>query len=100
MSYLTLLSGGGFSNASIFAAVHHAVHQRQHYSAADGGHPSAGADGEGRRGRPEKLGQITRYVTVGLGLMLGVAYYFMVKNNYNALVRKPKRGAACGSARS
>ena len=40
---------------------------------------------DGEAGR-KKLGQITRYVTVALGLMLGIAYYFMVRNQYNALV--------------
>ena len=33
-----------------------------------------------------------RYVTVGLGLMLGVAYYFMVRNKYNALVPEAESG--------
>lgn len=31
MDYLTLLSGGGFSNASIFALSINPLHQRQHH---------------------------------------------------------------------
>ena len=36
-----------------------------------------GAAGEGKK----KIGRITRYTTVGLGLLLGWAYYTML-NNY------------------
>ena len=36
----------------------------------------------------------TRYVTVVLGLVLGVAYYFMVRNKYNALDEAVQSGGA------
>ena len=39
---------------------------------------------EGESGR-KKLGQITRYTTIALGIMLGIAYFLMIKNKYNAL---------------
>ena len=48
---------------------------------------------DGEAGR-KKLGQITRYVTVVLGLVLGVAYYFMVRNKYNALDEAVQSGGA------
>ena len=48
---------------------------------------------DGEAGR-KKLGQITRYVTVALGLLLGVAYYFMVRNKYGALAAEAKSGGA------
>lgn len=55
---------------------------------------------DGEAGR-KKLGQITRYVTVVLGLVLGVAYYFMVRNKYNALDEAgPERAPPPGSAAS
>lgn len=93
MSYLTLLSGGGFSNASIFAlSITPYINASiiiQLLTVAIPPLERMSKDGEAGR---KKLGQITRYTTVGLGLMLGVAYYFMVKNNYKALVPEAKTG--------
>ena len=94
LSYLTLLSGGGFSNASIFAL------SIQPYINASiiiqlltvAIPPLERLAKEGEAGR-KKLAQITRYCTVALGLLLGVAYYFMVRNNYGALVSEAKSGA-------
>ena len=87
MDYLTLLSGGGFSNASIFALsitpyINASIIIQLLTVAIP---PLERLSKEGESGR-RKLGQITRYTTVGLGLLLGVAYYFMVKNKYSALV--------------
>ena len=86
MGYLSMMSGGGFSNASLFALsitpyisasiiiqlLTVAIPYLENLSK------------EGEAGR-KKLGQFTRYGTVILGLMLGIAYYFMVRNQYNAL---------------
>ena len=47
----------------------------------------------GEEGR-KKIAAITRYVTVVLGLVLGVAYYFMVRNKYNALDEAVQSGGA------
>ena len=86
MGYLTMMSGGGFSNASIFAlSITPYINASiiiQLLTVAIPYLENLSKEGEaGRR----KLGQLTRYGTVILGLMLGVAYYFMVKNQYNAL---------------
>lgn len=93
MDYLTLLSGGGFSDASIFAlSITPYINASiiiQLLTVAIPPLERMAKDGEAGR---KKLGQITRFVTVGLGLLLGVAYYFMVKNKYNALVTEAKSG--------
>lgn len=93
MDYLSLLSGGGFSNASIFALsitpyINASIIIQLLTAAIP---PLERLAKEGEAGR-KKLAQITRYTTVGLGLMLGVAYFLMVKNNYNALVTEARSG--------
>ena len=86
MGYLTMMSGGGFSNASIFALsitpYINASIILQLLTVAIPYLERLSKDGEAGR---KKLGQLTRYVTVILGLMLGIAYYFMVRNQYHAL---------------
>ena len=95
LDLLTMMSGGGFSDASIFALsvtpyinasiiiqlLTVAIKPLEHWAK------------EGEAGR-KKLGQLTRYCTVGLGLLLGVAYYFMVRNNYEAIVDEAQTGFA------
>jgi preprotein translocase subunit SecY len=93
MDYLTLLSGGGFSSASIFALsitpyINASIIIQLLTVAIP---PLERMAKEGEAGR-KKLGQITRYTTVALGLMLGVAYYFMVRNKYVALVSEAQSG--------
>ncbi len=93
MDYLSMLSGGGFSDASIFALsitpyINASIIIQLLTVAIP---PLERLAKEGEAGR-KKLGQITRYTTVGLGLMLGVAYYFMVKNKYDALVTEARSG--------
>ena len=95
MAYLTLLSGGGFSNASIFALsitpyINASIIIQLLTVALP---PLERLSKEGEAGR-KKLGAITRYTTVGLGLLLGIAYYFMVRNKYGALVSEAKTGFA------
>ena len=86
MSYLSLMSGGGFSNASIFAlSITPYINASiiiQLLTVAIPYLERLSKDGEAGR---KKLGQLTRFATVALGLMLGVAYYFMVRNQYNGL---------------
>ena len=93
MDYLTLLSGGGFSNASIFAlSITPYINASiiiQLLTVAIPPLERMAKDGEAGR---KLLGQITRYTTVVLGLLLGVAYYFMVKNSYGALVSEARSG--------
>lgn len=86
MQLLTLMSGGGFSDASILALsitpyINASIIIQLLTVAIPALERMAQNGEEGRK----KLGQITRYVTVILGLMLGVAYYFMVKNKYGAI---------------
>lgn len=93
MGYLTMMSGGGFSNASIFAlSITPYINASiiiQLLTVAIPYLENLSKEGEaGRR----KLGQFTRYGTVILGLMLGVAYYFMVRNQYNALTTAAQSG--------
>ena len=98
MSYLTLMSGGGFSNASIFALsitpyinasiiiqlLTVAIPVLERWSK------------EGESGR-KKLGQLTRYGTGILGLMLGIAYYFMLRNQQYGTQTGALMGAARGT---
>jgi len=93
MGYLTLMSGGGFSSASVFAlSITPYINASiiiQLLTVAIPALEQLAKDGEAGR---KRLGQITRYMTVLLGLMLGVAYYFMVRNKYQALVSYAKTG--------
>ncbi len=86
MQVLTMMSGGGFSNASIFAlSITPYINASiiiQLLTVAIPYLENLAKDGENGR---KKLGQITRYTTGVLGLLLGVAYYFMVRNQYKAL---------------
>ena len=95
MGYLTMMSGGGFSNASIFAlSITPYINASiiiQLLTVAIPALERMAKDGEAGQ---KKLGRITRYATVVLGLMLGVAYYFMVRNKYGALVSEAKSGFA------
>ena len=95
MNFLTLMSGGGFSNASIFAlSIQPYINASIIIQLLTVAIPALERmSKEGEAGR-KKLSQITRYFTVGLGLLLGVAYYFMVRNNYGALVTEAKSGFA------
>ena len=93
MSYLTLLSGGGFSDASIFSLsitpyINASIIIQLLTVAIP---PLERLAKEGETGR-KKLGQITRYTTVVLGLMLGIMYYFMVRNKYGALAPEAQSG--------
>ena len=94
MTYLTLMSGGGFSNASIFAlSIQPYINASIIIQLLTVALPLLERMAkEGEAGR-KKLGQITRYTTVGLGLMLGIAYYFMVRNQ-GALVSEAQKGGA------
>ena len=93
LDFLTMLSGGGFSDASLFALsvtpyINASIIIQLLTVAIK---PLENWAKEGEAGR-KKLGQLTRYCTVGLGLLLGVAYYFMVRYNYGALVPEATKG--------
>ncbi len=85
MSYFTMMSGGGFSNGSIFAlSITPYINASIIIQLLTVAIPALERlSKEGESGR-KALGRITRYTTVALGLMLGIAYYFMVKNKYSS----------------
>ncbi|MBO5928791.1 MAG: hypothetical protein J6Q42_02100 [Clostridia bacterium] len=98
MDYLTMISGGGFSSASIFAlSITPYINASiiiQLLTVAIPVLERLAKEGEAGR---KVLGKITRFVTVGLGLMLGIAYYFMLRNNanyssMNVLVKEAQKG--------
>ena len=82
LAYLNTLSGGAFSNATIFAMgitpyINSSIIMQLLTVAIP---PLERMAKEGEAGR-RKIGTITRYVTVGLGLIQGTAYYFYLKNS-------------------
>ncbi len=93
MDYLNMISGGGFSQASIFAlSITPYINASIIIQLLTVAIPALERlSKEGEAGR-KVIGKITRYVTVGLGLALGIGYYFMLRNNYQALVSSAKNG--------
>ncbi len=93
MGYLSMLSGGGFTDASLFSlSITPYINASiiiQLLTVAIPALERMAKDGEAGR---KKLGQITRYGTVILGLALGTMYYFMIRNNYKALVPEATKG--------
>ncbi len=80
LAYLNTLSGGAFSNATLFAMgitpyINSSIIMQLLCVAIP---PLERMAKEGEAGR-RKIGTITRYVTVGLGLIQGTAYYFYLK---------------------
>ncbi len=95
LNNMMMLSGGGFSNASVFAlSITPYINASiiiQLLTVAIPYLEQLAKEGESGR---KRLGRITRFTTVALGLMLGVAYYFMVRNQYGAIVSEAKSGFA------
>lgn len=79
LGYLDVLSGGGLSGATIFAlSVSPYINASIIMQLLGVAIPALGRmQKEGEEGR-KKIAQITRYVTVLLGLLMGTAYYFML----------------------
>ena len=80
VGYLDTLSGGAFSNATIFAMgitpyINSSIIMQLLCVAIP---PLERMSKEGEEGR-KKIAAITRYVTVGLGLIQGTAYYFFLR---------------------
>ena len=87
VGYLNTLSGGAFSNATIFAMgitpyINSSIIMQLLCVAIP---PLERLSKEGEEGR-KKIAAITRYVTVGLGLIQGTAYYFFLKNTIDSEV--------------
>ena len=82
VGYLNTLSGGAFSNATIFAMgitpyINSSIIMQLLCVAIP---PLERLSKEGEEGR-KKIAAITRYVTVALGLIQGTAYYFFLKGS-------------------
>ena len=82
VGYLNTLSGGAFSNTTIFAMgitpyINSSIIMQLLCVAIP---PLERLSKEGEEGR-KKIAAITRYVTVGLGLIQGTAYYFFLLNS-------------------
>ncbi len=82
LSYLDMLSGGAFSNATLFAMgvtpyINSSIIMQLLTVAI---RPLERLAKEGEEGR-KKIATITRYVTVILGLIQGTAYYFYLRNS-------------------
>ncbi len=82
VSYLNTLSGGAFANATIFAMgitpyINSSIIMQLLCVAIPA---LERLSKEGEDGR-KKIAAITRYVTVGLGLIQGTAYFFYLKGN-------------------
>ena len=86
LGYIDLLSGGAFSNSTLFAlGISPYITASIVIQLLAVAIPVAGAAGQGRRrGTQSCSTSITRYCTVGLGLLQSVAYYFLMRN-YGAL---------------
>ena len=89
LGYINMLTGGAFSYASLFAMgitpyINSSIIMQLLTIAIP---PLERLSKEGEEGR-KKIATITRYVTVVLGLIQGVAYYFYLRNsgitNYSA----------------
>ena len=89
MSYLNMISGGGFSQASIFAlSITPYINSSiiiQLLTVAIPALERLAKEGEAGR---KVIGTITRYTTVGLGLLLGIAYYSMLRFKYDGVLVK------------
>lgn len=82
LSYINMLTGGAFSYATIFAMgitpyINSSIIMQLLTVAIP---PLERMAKEGEEGR-KKIATITRYVTVGLGLIQGTAYYIYLRNN-------------------
>ena len=82
LSYLDMLSGGAFANATLFAMsvtpyINSSIIMQLLTVAIP---PLERLAKEGEEGR-KKIGTMTRYVTVVLGLIQGTAYYFYLRNS-------------------
>ena len=85
LGYFNILSGGGFEKATLFAMsvtpyINASIIIQLLTIAIP---PLERMAKEGEEGR-KKLGQITRYTTIGLGLLQGLAYYFYLRNSQDA----------------
>ena len=82
-----VMSGGAFSSATIFAlSIQPYINASIIIQLLTIAIPALErmAKEEGEEGK-KKIASITRYSTVGIGLLQGLAYYFLIKNNHMLL---------------
>lgn len=82
LGYINMLTGGAFSQATLFAMgiqpyINSSIIMQLLQVAIP---PLERLGKEGEEGR-KKIAAITRYVTVGLGLVMGTAYYLYLRNS-------------------
>lgn len=82
LGYINMLTGGAFANATLFAMgitpyINSSIIIQLLTVAIPALERMAKEGEEGRK----KIAAITRYTTVGLGLIQGTAYYFYLRNN-------------------
>lgn len=82
LGYINMLTGGAFSYASLFAmGITPYINSSIIMQLLTIAIPALERlSKEGETGR-KKIATITRYVTVGLGLIQGIAYYFYLRSN-------------------
>ncbi len=82
LGYINMLTGGAFSYASLFAmGISPYINSSIIMQLLTIAIPALERlSKEGEEGR-KKIATITRFVTVGLGLIQGIAYYFYLRNN-------------------
>ena len=91
LGLLDVMSGGAFSNATIFAlSIQHYINASIIIQLLCIAIPALErmSKEEGEEGK-KKIASITRYSTVAIGLLQGFAYYMLIKNN-NILVADAK----------
>jgi len=90
LQYLNILSGDAFSKATLFALsitpYITASIVMQLLAVAIPALERMSKDEEGKK----KINNITRYVTVGLGLLTSFGYYMVMKNSYNVVTAEGK----------
>ncbi len=84
LGFVNVLSGGAFSSATIFAlSIQPYINASIIIQLLCIAIPALErmAKEEGEEGK-KKINNITRYSTIGLGLIMGFGYYMLIKNNY------------------
>ena len=89
LGYINMLTGGAFANATLFAmGITPYINSSIIIQLLTVAIPTLERMAkEGEEGR-KKIAAITRYTTVGLGLIQGTAYYFYLRNNNITLYKE------------
>ena len=87
LGYLDILTGGAFSQATVFAlSITPFINSSIIMQLLTVAIPALGRmQKEGEEGR-KRIEKITRYVTMGIALLLSTGFYFTLRNQYNAVL--------------